>query len=61
MGRLMLTQYPLTLVSSVGSLEAKLIFIRDRLKLPIDTKTIELLQFKFHTLRPRGEMLVRVK
>lgn len=61
MGRLMITKYPLVLMSSISSLEAKLIFIKDRMKLPINEKTLELLQYKFASIRPRGELLVRAK
>lgn len=48
-------------VSSISSLEAKLIFIKDRMKLPINEQTLELLQYKFAAIRPRGELLVRAK
>lgn len=47
--------------SSISSLEAKLIFIKDRMKLPINEQTLELLQYKFASIRPRGELLVRAK
>lgn len=69
MGQVMLEQHPYILIwynnwrpSSVRSLEAKLIFVRDRLKLPINMNTLELLAYSFgYTLRPRGDILVKAK
>jgi len=31
------------------------------MKLPINEQTLELLQYKFAAIRPRGELLVRAK
>lgn len=31
------------------------------MKLPINEQTLELLQYKFAVIRPRGELLVRAK
>lgn len=31
------------------------------MKLPINEQTLDLLQYKFSTIRPRGELLVRAK
>jgi hypothetical protein len=58
----LLKEYPEILIWSMRSLEAKAIFLKDRLALPLTDNTLEFLATKYeNVIKPRGDLIIKSK